>query len=229
MTIQEILKQSVKGDALLWVRELGGLEYPNVLVNEFINKLSDGQINILKRKFNGLGNISQIRDILAEIIIARKFMEYEPEFLAESDSSTPDIYLRTREEYIEVKRLGNSDDFENFAQKLHNLKKAIGSDFHGLSDKVIVVNENETRKEIKEFLNKKAKELLDKGREQLKDKEGFIYFLYSIAPDPAYAVKMKNQAIVSLNKLTEELLREYLEKYSKEYNIKILHERDINY
>jgi len=124
ITIQEILKRSVTGKSLKLIDEIDsnlykGIYYPNVLiVNDFLNNISECQCNLLIKKFKGIHDIYKMNDKLTEILCAVKYRECNPKFLEEGKEGNPDLYLKKTKEYIEVKRINKS----NKEKKLDGIK-----------------------------------------------------------------------------------------------------------
>ena len=218
MTIQEILKQSVKGDALLWVQGLEcnierGIGYPNVLlVNELISQLSEEQVEILKEKFKSVDDISQMHDKLVEIMVARKYMKYEPEFLAESDDLSPDIYLHKKEEYIEVKRKNYSKVYKKLEEKTSNYPH---------SSSVEIIFEEDAKEKLAKPLLSYTKDLIDKAKCQLSGKKGLVFLLYQIDFIMPYAIK-SGDSIKSMSVFLNEFLIKGVQEYSEQIKVRIV-------
>jgi hypothetical protein len=175
MTIHEILKSSVSGEALDWANELEsnlskGINYPHVSrVNEFLGKISKEQCTLLKNKFSGISNVYEMNDRVEEVMCAMKCEDYAPIFLDErKGAKTPDLYLEKTEEYVEVKRI----QITKKEKELEKLDELSGT----------VERFDRTQALEKKFpgLKKKIEEKIDKGGEQLSGKPGFIYLSYSL-------------------------------------------------
>ena len=180
MNILEILKGAV-GEAKSWVDELenrqtNGARYSWVSrVNIFLRQLPLDQINLLHDKFKNISDDYLLRDKLVEILVATEYQDEKPQFLPDNlREKTPDILLKKSGQYIEVKNFNNSNEYKTLLEKLRKDKEMYLERNASVSELQI---EDQKRYEL---ILKYAKEQIDGGVKQLSEKNGFIYFVYSI-------------------------------------------------
>lgn len=180
MNILEILKGAV-GEAKSWVDELenrqtNGARYSWVSrVNIFLRQLPPDQINLLHDKFKNISDDYLLRDKLVEILVATEYQDEKPQFLPDNlREKTPDILLKKSGQYIEVKNFNNSNEYKTLLEKLRKDKEMYLERNASVSELQI---EDQKRYEL---ILKYAKEQIDGGVKQLSEKNGFIYFVYSI-------------------------------------------------
>lgn len=181
-------------------------------INEVLSALDENQQKIVKRKFNNFRNLSQLHDKLFEILVAYRFLDKKPIFGDDANSS-PDLLLQKTEEYIEVKRLNNSDFQKNaveFMQKSNQM----------FTSTSIIDSSSELRKE--NSVNKKAYELINKAVKQLGSKKGYIFLLYNL--DLLNYLKDLNTREEEFKKI----IQSYTESLSlKDISFEIIHENEL--
>lgn len=187
MNILEILKGAV-GPAKVWIDELEKRQTINPQldpwisrVNNFLLLLSPKQIDLIRDKFKDVkfADGYQLRDKLAEIIVATEYQDEQPQFLPDNSSKkTPDILLKKSQRYIEVKNFNISEEYKILLEKLRKDKEMYLE--RNASDSELQVKDQERY----ELILKYAKEQIDGGVKQLLEKDGFIYFVYSIDLSP---------------------------------------------
>jgi hypothetical protein len=180
MGILHFLKQSVKGETLKfvsdWEERRSRYVFPEFeRVNDFFKSLPAEQLEILKKKFNGLNDVFDLHNYLAEIVVAEKYSEDTPVFIAESRQKTPDIYLEKKKEFVEVKVIAPSNEYKKWEEMMDKMKSWSGN--------AKMRTKEEMKSEYLPYLTRKAKEKIDDGINQLGSRNGFIYLLYRIDND----------------------------------------------
>jgi len=134
-------------------------------------QINNNQLKIVEKKIRDAKTVNFLHDVIAEIIVFYRHLNNNPEFIEESNISTPDI--KTRKQLIEVKRIRLSD------YQIDILDQIAGGDKP--------YSANSSVKQIKGnddpcSLNKKVVEKIDKAIQQIDGSEGIIYIIYSIDP-----------------------------------------------
>ena len=141
-------------------------------INELLSTLNSSQSKILKSNYKGIKKTNQLSDKLSEILVAYEFIKEQPIFF-DDNMGKPDIWLKRKDEYIEVKRLNCSDIQREVLEKINNNG---GVDIKKTKFNSMVV------KKMNGGLSNKAKYHIDKAIKQLSktSEHGIIYFIYSI-------------------------------------------------
>lgn len=234
MTILQLLNQTVTGEALKLIQKWKKLQDAGWFfsrlekLNVFLDNISEEQLNILKKKFKGTSNFYTVHDYLAEIVVAEKYNKDEPVFLPESKQKTPDIYLKKKNEYVEVKVIQSSDSYKEWEEMMTQVKSDLGTALPKTKDDAL--------KEGLPFLTRDAKCKIARGIEQLKGKDGFIHLLYYIS-DPFDIDKNGRRALLfgrdsnenyfDLKEFLGQELEKWVRKYALEKNIKVVCEKII--
>lgn len=132
-------------------------------IDKVLRLLDENQQEIIKLKFNNFGSMGQLHDKLSEILVAYRFLDKNPNFCDDAKGD-PDLLLKETNEYIEVKRLNNSDFQNNTVEFMLGYCKKPEDNELGNEEAVYI----------------KARELIDRAIRQLKDKRGYIFLVYSI-------------------------------------------------
>lgn len=152
------LKESIKN----------GTHYGWVLNIDHLLNLYPDQQSLLVKKFTPIKSISQFIDKLAEVLVAYKFLDQNVIF-CEDESPGPDLYLEKLNEFIEVKRINNSND-----QK-EAIKWMLGERYSPPK-----LNEEKNDALKREALENKVRYCIDKALKQMKGKKGKIFLIYSV-------------------------------------------------
>lgn len=119
MNLQELLSKTKVDPAFL--SRMADLDHQWIVrVNDLLSSLPNFQLDILVENISPITDIDQMYDKLSEIVVASLFIKEKPHFFKDNEGK-PDILLTTSGQYIEVKRLNNSD-YEKW--KLDGLAKS---------------------------------------------------------------------------------------------------------
>jgi len=135
-------------------------------IDQLLNNIPE-QEELLTKKFAPIKNVHQLFDKLAELLVAYEYLDLKPVFNSDSISG-PDLFLNKTLEFVEVKRLNNSDSQNSILESL--LRSSATR---------TATNEGDDSGQVA-AVNKKLKDHIDKALLQMGKNKGKIVVLYSL-------------------------------------------------
>jgi len=191
------------------------LNYPLLnSLEEFFRQLSYDQHEVLKVKLKEVGDIHQLHDFFAELLVALKYHEDEPEFTL-NDSGKPDIFLKKTNRYVEVKVINCSQDNRDQA----NLISQFSQMGIALTGTLTPYTRKKILTDIFPSIQKKLVEKIDQGIKKLGTHSGFIHIYYSVDNITPIFGLTENKDFFDLVQFLGSEISNSIQQYSREKNV----------